>query len=458
MTMTDENTDLLIARIRKDGEAKLSIGKASAARKNQYVARSLEGFLGEGNDIPLGDVTREWLERYVASLQAQNKSDNTLSNYIRVILNTFRLAVKAGENLDLTLFEGFFKGNSKSKKKILTLPLLHQIADADLTDYPVLNRTREVFLLCFFAGGLRLSDLVEDANRIVDLKEAENLFQKYMLTAPFAFLGESPESNYLHNLEGVRHLLNLSFPLTDDSAAEAWVEAAKASAVPTHVIAQVVGRALPNLNYVRDEAVADEQVQAALRKVAGHIDIYRPNWYVIRCYNIDPADAFEDIQKMPGLQTAQMKYFIPEVKKTLTKSEKRDIRFIQRLLFVHCLPVDAMNIFRVMTPPLARMFSYRIGTKFVPSIVSTDEMRTFMYLSDVAPETITYYFPDEVQNLPKFDRYEEVEITEGVLAGKTAHIYRTGHDKLSVVVRFESMNMYYTAEVPLRFLRKVKKK
>jgi transcription antitermination factor NusG len=85
-------------------------------------------------------------------------------------------------------------------------------------------------------------------------------------------------------------------------------------------------------------------------------------------------------------------------------------------------------------------------------------MLTFKYLSDVAPENITYYFPDEVQNLPKFDRYEEVEITEGVLAGKTAHIYRTGHDKLSVVVRFESMNMYYTAEVPLRFLRKVKKK
>jgi transcription antitermination factor NusG len=73
----------------------------------------------------------------------------------------------------------------------------------------------------------------------------------------------------------------------------------------------------------------------------------------------------------------------------------------------------------------------------------------------VAPETLTYYFPDEVTALPQFDLSQEVEITEGVLAGKTATVYKTSRDKLSVVVRFESMSMYYTAEVPVRFLKPV---
>jgi transcription antitermination factor NusG len=457
MMQKNDKSSQLIARIQQDGEEKLAKGKDSAARKNSFAARSLQEYLGEGQDIPLADVTREWVEGYVKWLQTNGKSDNTLSNYLRVMLNTFRLAVKAGESLDLSIFEGFFKGNSKSRKKILTLPLLHAIADGDLNDYAVLNRTREVFLLCFFGGGLRISDLLNDTERLADLREAQNLFNKYAIHSEFSFLGADVERAYLHNLQGVTHLMNIPFTLTDDSAAEAWVEAAKVCGIPAEVISRTVGRALPNLNYVPDEAVTEEQVSAALSKVAGRIGIYRYNWYALRCYNLEPQEALEMIQAMPDLQTVELKHYIPEVKAD-TKDKKRNMKSMERLLFINCLPVDAMNIFKVMQPPLARMFTYRVGLKHVPSPISNEEMRTFMYLSDVAAETITYYFPEEVAQLPKFERYDEVEILEGVLAGKTAHVYRTGHDKLSVVVRFESMNMYYTAEVPIRFLKIVKKK
>jgi transcription antitermination factor NusG len=462
MAQNPEKSTYLLARLQQEAEQKKASGKESAARKALYAARSVALYLGgEDKDVPLTDLNKEWVDGYVAHLQQTGRTDNTISNYLRVLLNVCRLARKAGLPLQLDFFQHYFMGNSKSKKQMLNTGYLRIIANADLTDYGVFARTRDVFLLCFLGGGLRLTDLHESDDRFTGVKEARLLNTRYTASNRMAFLGQNPMEGYLHNLSGLAHLLELNCTLTDDSAAEAWVEVAKHCEIPQRVIAHVVGREMPNLNYadIASAQATEAEVYDAIRKVAGSVGIHKLTWYAVRCRENTPDETRDLIRQLEGLQSRELlKVFVPveppEPVNGKPVKRKRNADFMRHLLFVNCLPVDVLQIRRALAPGLY-VYDYQAGGRRIPSPISDDEMRTFMYLYNVAPETLTYYFPDEVTALPQFDLSQEVEITEGVLAGKTATVYKTSRDKLSVVVRFESMSMYYTAEVPVRFLKPV---
>ena len=101
------------------------------------------------------------------------------------------------------------------------------------------------------------------------------------------------------------------------------------------------------------------------------------------------------------------------------------------------------------------MFSFRDGDR-TPAFIRTDEMMTFMFLADVAGDTIRYFFPDELEGLPKFDVSETVAVTNGALTGHVGVVERVGKDRLRVLVRIDAMNgAIVTAEIPLKFLRPV---
>jgi transcription antitermination factor NusG len=445
---------MLVARMRAEADAKLAAGKKAMSEKSRFVAKSVEQYLvgsGAAGDVALEDVDCNWMEGYVKFLQDNGKTENTISNYIRVIQNTCRLAVKAGMTLNLKMFDGFFTGNAKSRKKIVSTTQLRRLANADLSDAPVLSRTRYLFLLCFLSGGARLMDLndLQCKRSLTSRPECRWLLEQLPDGDPLAFLGNvDPLTRYLHNLSGVAHRVGIDFSLSDDAAAEAWVEAAKQCGISAEVISAVVGREVANLNYVGDADRDEEKISCALHGVADYMGINKTNWYAMNCHDGEPADMANEIHSLPLLKTMGLKHFVPPVAEDKGKSH-----YMKRLLFVNCMAVDAAYIRRSLLPRIYIFDCMADDGKRIPAPISDAEMKTFMYLSDLSTDDITYYFPDEVSQIPKFEEFEEVEITDGLFAGKVANVYKKSADRLKVLVKFEAMNMYYTVEVPCRFLK-----
>jgi transcription antitermination factor NusG len=124
---------------------------------------------------------------------------------------------------------------------------------------------------------------------------------------------------------------------------------------------------------------------------------------------------------------------------------------MQSILFVNCLDTDALHIRRTLSPGIY-VYDYTDGTVKTPAPIADKEMRTFMYLADVSSETILVYFPEEIHRLPVLQKYQEVVITQGQFAGQKARVQKQSKDKLKVLVKFERLNAYYTAEVPCETL------
>jgi transcription antitermination factor NusG len=66
---------------------------------------------------------------------------------------------------------------------------------------------------------------------------------------------------------------------------------------------------------------------------------------------------------------------------------------------------------------------------------------------------MTYYFPEEISNIPSYEEYEDVTITDGVFAGVNAKVYKKSKEKLNVIVRFEQANIWYTVDIPYSLLK-----
>jgi transcription antitermination factor NusG len=447
---------MLLARIRLDADEKEQSGKEQMARKTRFAADSIERCFGDGYDIPLTQVDKDWIDTYLAHLQQDGKTDNTISNYLRVLQSTFRKAAKAGMELNVTLFADYFTGNSKSTRKILPLSAVKTLVHADL-DPNLFARSRDLFALTLFGGGLTLEQLREQNpdNRLARLREipeASSILRRTGAEELLRSLGtDNPAARYLRNLSGLSALLHLGTEPTADTAAEAWAEVAKQLSLPHATIATVVGRPLANLNYADSATPATAaEVQSALLRVASYIGINPRHWFAIRCYDTPPAQVAETIVSLPGLKTVDLKHFCLE-DTPQRKHQPKQKNYMQSILFVNCLDTDALHIRRTLSPGIY-VYDYTDGTVKTPAPIADKEMRTFMYLADVSSETILVYFPEEIHRLPVLQKYQEVVITQGTFAGQKARVQKQSKDKLKVLVKFERLNAYYTAEVPCEAL------
>jgi hypothetical protein len=452
-----EDTPKLIARLRQDAATKRAAGKAAMAHKTQSVADSLERFLGPDTDVPLSDIDADLLNRYSSYLQKEGARENTVSNYLRVMHSTVRSAAKSGLTADPTVFAPFFKGNAKAVRHLLTVDDLKHILAADLDDKGVLLRTRALFLLCFCAGGLSIDELIEGTSgdrlqRLQQIKECRVLRSKFPEENWLSFLGKTPRETYQHNLNGLALTIGLRKPLTDDSAAEAWAEIGKQLALSSSIIADIVGREIDNLHYIdRRETHSEGAKLSALRNVADRIGMDKTHWYVMRCYADEPEQVAAAIQSLPGLKTLELKTFIPPVTSGTARPGQKDTLLMKHMLFINCLLPDALAIRKKMAPGIY-IYDYATEGVKMPTIIPDEEMRLFMYMSEVASDTLQYYFPDEATHQPVFRKQDEVEIIEGPYAGSTARIYKGSKDSLKVFVEIQGLNVVVYAEVPYKFI------
>jgi transcription antitermination factor NusG len=451
----------LIARIREDADAKEKAGKVQMARKTRFAANSLEQCFGKNVDFELEQIDKAWLDKYLIWLQENGKTDNTISNYFRVILSTFRSAVKSGICLDLSLFDNFFTGNSKSTRQILSIDDVKRILNTDLDD-SVFKRTRDIFALCFMGGGLQIDDLNSENvdNRLSRLErttESRTILNRYCKHDLFTFLGRDYKDAYLHNLSGLMHKLNIPINLDDDSAAEGWAEVAKSIGISHTVISNVIGRSISNLNYAADVASRNDEITKALVSVARCIGVNTQHWYAIRCYEDSPEDTASNIEKLEGLKSIEVKHFFLQEPEGKKKAAAQNNNYMKSILFINCLDADIYYIRRTLAPAIY-VFDYVCANEKRPASISDKEMKTFMYLAGIGSDTMMYYFPEEIENIPSYAEYDDVTIMEGIFAGVKAKVHKKSKEKLNVIVRFEQANIWYTVDIPYSLLKPITEK
>ncbi len=502
----------LIETILRLADQKEQAGKLQMARKARFAAQSIADCFGPHCDIPLRDLDKTRLDAYLQYLRREGKTDNTISNYFRVLLSTIRAARKAGlDTPDPSLFKAYFTGRATSTRQILTPQALKTLLYTPLPE-AIFSRTRDIFALCLLGGGLTPHSLNPLSPRLQATPEARQILSRYPDGDLLSFLGHNPEPTYLHNLSGLAHRLNLPLTLHLDSPAQAWAEIAKTLSIPHSLIAATIGRPIGNLNYPEAATPSSEadtpsteasvvapsseasvvapsteaEIADALQRVAQSLDINIRHWYAIRCYDDTPASTAARIEALPGLTAPGPKHFYfpdsPSASSTGSKSSSgsgskstssgskqpsasgksaasaADSRktparqnYMKSILFVNCPDADILKIRRTMAPAIY-VFDYLCDNAKRPAPISDKEMKTFMYLSGLGADTLAYYFPEEIERLPIYRHYKEVTITTGPFAGVRARVYKKSKEKLNVLVRFERANICYTLDIPYSLL------
>jgi len=111
--------------------------------------------------IMLLDIfTREWLSAYQEWLLSSGCQWNTVSFYMRILQRFYNLAIEEkGLPQVSKLFSGVFTGNDITMKRSLAPETIILLQDADFTDHPDLEFSRDMFVMSYHLHGVSFVDM-----------------------------------------------------------------------------------------------------------------------------------------------------------------------------------------------------------------------------------------------------------------------------------------------------------
>lgn len=135
-----------------------SLGRRSAVEKLRTTLNSFLRFLNE-EDISMKEISVLLIEQYDSYLKENGKSLNTRSFYLRTLRAAYNTAVDEGATDQQNPFRKAYTGIAKTVKRALTFKEMQSVKRMELTDRPLYEEARDVFLLSFYMRGISLIDL-----------------------------------------------------------------------------------------------------------------------------------------------------------------------------------------------------------------------------------------------------------------------------------------------------------
>lgn len=117
------------------------------------------------------------------------------------------------------------------------------------------------------------------------------------------------------------------------------------------------------------------------------------------------------------------------------------------LVFIHC---SENEILRIKQLYWTRMFIYMNTEKTKPYQIPDDQMNTFIFITTMDTEGITYLGDDKAE----YHKGDLVRVTEGPFKDMEGHIKRIKKDR-RVIVSINGIAAIALAHIPLQFLEKV---
>ena len=271
----------VIARLKRLGKTRTSETYTSAMNSfRRFLASRIpdnDGNSGNGSDeadIPFEEMDSDTVQAYEAYLKASGVSPNSSSFYMRNLRAVYNRAVERNLTAQRYPFRHVYTGVEKTAKRAVSLKVVRQIRDMDLSLNPVLDFARDMFLFSFYTRGmpfvdmayLKKSDLKSGILSYRRRKTGQQLhirWEKCMReitdkydTADSAYLlpiikpgsGAEGRKQYINTghsvnraLKIIGERLGLSVPLTMYVARHAWASIARSKNIPLSVISEGMG-------------------------------------------------------------------------------------------------------------------------------------------------------------------------------------------------------------------------
>ena len=130
-------------------------------RAVETYSTTLKSFMNfrEDNDMIFEEITSDTMIMYEAYLHNNGLSKNTSSFYLRILRAVYNRAVEKGITIQRYPFKHVYTGIDRTTKRAITLDDIRQIKMLDLSEMPMIELSRDIFLFSFYTRGMSFVDI-----------------------------------------------------------------------------------------------------------------------------------------------------------------------------------------------------------------------------------------------------------------------------------------------------------
>lgn len=261
-----------IAFARQEIENLKKIGKKSKVKSYTTTLKSFSRFRNDKELLP-EEVNSDIIEAYETYLESVKVCPNTISFYMRNLRAIYNRAVAKELTVQRFPFKQVYTGIDKTVKRAVSIEVIRQIRDLDLTLHPLMEYARDMFLFSFYTRGMSFVDMAfllkkdlqngvltyrrHKTNQLLFIKwekQMQEIIDKYDTSNTNYLLpiirnkdqnARKQYENECHrinrNLKKIGKLINLSIPLTTYVARHGWASIAQKEEIPIATISKAMG-------------------------------------------------------------------------------------------------------------------------------------------------------------------------------------------------------------------------
>ncbi len=249
------------------------LGKIRTSETYASALNSFKRFL-MGKDVLLDEIDSDMMLAYEAYLRNVGVCLNTSSFYMRNLRAVYNKAVEKELTIQRFPFKHVYTGVCKTVKRSVSLKVIKQIKEMDLSNTPSLDFIRDMFLFSFYTRGMSFIDMAylrkKDLNggvlsycrrktgqllfikwekcmqKIVEKYDTSQSIYLLPIIKPLSEMDSRKQyiyaaHNVTYGLKIIGKKLGLSVPLTMYVSRHTWASVAKSKNVPISVISEGMG-------------------------------------------------------------------------------------------------------------------------------------------------------------------------------------------------------------------------
>lgn len=247
------------------------LGRERTAENYTTALHSFRQFRN-GDDLSLNEMDADLMAEYEASLKSRGVVLNTVSFYNRILRAVYNRAVEKGMTTQRYPFKHVYTGIDKTIKRAVSIKVIRQIKELDLSASPSLDFARDMFLFSFYTRGMSFVDMsylkkTDLQNGILTYrrrktgqllfirwkKSMQDIIDKYSANGNTYLLpiikdeenGRLQYRNTLHlvnnKLKEISNRIGLQPKLTMYVSRHSWASIARSQNIPLSVISEGMG-------------------------------------------------------------------------------------------------------------------------------------------------------------------------------------------------------------------------
>ncbi len=251
------------------------LNRVGKRRTAETYATSLNSFTRfcEGCDVAFEAMDSNLMMEYETFLKLAGLCPNSTSYYMRNLRAIYNRAVEKELAVQRYPFKHVYTGIDKTVKRAVTLKVIRQIRDLDLSFNPTIDYARDLFMFSFYTRGMSFVDMAylkkkDLQNGVLSYrrqKTGQQLFIKWekpmkKIVAKYDTSGTPYLLPIIRNMDAddrkqyrnAAHQVNvklrklgerigLAIPLTSYVARHAWASIAKSKNIPISTISEAMG-------------------------------------------------------------------------------------------------------------------------------------------------------------------------------------------------------------------------